>query len=79
VVPIVVVVWDMSVLELAPCQCHSLGAIHTGSPARTRCGASLLADEPVARSDLEQLSTFVLAESLDRGTVQLALHLVPVQ
>jgi hypothetical protein len=38
--PMVVVVCDISVLEVAPCQCRSLGAIHTVSPARTRCGAS---------------------------------------
>jgi hypothetical protein len=37
---VVVVVCDISVLAVAPCQCRTLGATQIVSPALTRCGAS---------------------------------------
>ena len=58
---IVVVVCDISVLAVAPCQCRSLGAISTRIagvyPLR---GLVLLADNTVARRDLEQLPVLTL-------------------
>lgn len=61
VAPIVVVVCDISVLEVAPCQCRSLGAIHyCVAGTHPLWSLAFLADEPVARRDLEQLPVLVL-------------------